>query len=594
MKLNLKVIEAKNLPKVDVKGSCDGYCKIQFAQQKAQTRIINNSLSPCWRQDFSFDILDIEEDNLFIQLYDYDSIRKHDLISDLIIKTKSLKPGKVIDKWYTMNPIKEDTTPEIHLMIHIGEVKDTTFIEKPFSMLVVNIRVISVKDVDLGEYYVSLGYKENLMKETRKSTDLIWQQEFAFIMSFNEPFLLIHLKRDKNIIGKTRILIGYPEGQIEKKYFPLEGKGNIFLAIQITKINEKPFLNENFDELPPPNELTAYFRIIEGKSLLCMDSNGKNDAFYCTVVNLKTPKQIKKTQILFKTIDPKWNYFINVKVHDYNSDEIRISCYDYDRVGNNDLIGYKDFKVKDMGEGRIMDEWISISNGNKETGELHIMYQICTVGWKPFNQISIIPIKKIHIHIMDGYDIPKVDLIGKTDPYIRIKLNDQEFYEKTKVIDNSLTPVWDESFTLYSLCKNPTIQIELKDKATGGYPLIGTADIDLDDIEPDKTKEMSEYLIPAKGMKKGGRIHLYIELNSYKPFSYTNFTKLPNTGIKIKNGTGSLNKIEKVPTVKPLTLFVKVEEASDLKALDSNGLSDPFVFLNSIIKKKILQLLENA
>ena len=508
MKLNLKVIEAKNLPKVDVKGSCDGYCKIQFAQQKAQTRIISNSLTPRWRQDFSFDILDIEEDNLFLQLYDYDSIGKHDLISDLEIKTKSLQPGIVIDKWYTMNPKIKDTCPEIHLMVHIGEAKDTPFIEKPFNMLVVNIRVISVKDVDSGEYYVSLGYKENLMKETRKSTDLIWQQEFAFIMSFNEPFLLVHLKKDKNIIGKTKILIGYPEGHIEKKYFPLEGKGNIFLAIQITKINETPFLNEKFDELPSPKELTAYFRIIEGKSLLCMDSNGKNDA-YCTVVNLKTPKQIKKTQILFKSIDPKWNYFINVKVYDYNSDEIRISCYDYDRVGSNDLIGYRDFKVKDMGKGEIMDEWISISNGNKETGKLHIMYQICTVGWKPFDQISIIPIKNIHIHIMDGYDIPKVDLIGKTDPYIRIKLNDQEFYEKTKVIDNSLTPIWNQSLTLYSLCKNPSLQIELKDEETGKDTLIGTADIVSDDIESEKTKELSEYLIPVKGMNKGGKF-IYI------------------------------------------------------------------------------------
>ena len=494
MKLNLKVIEAKNLPIVDVKGTCDGYCKIQFAKQKAQTRTIDNSLTPLWRQDFFFDILDIEEDNLFIQLYDYDKIGKHDLISDLTIKTKSLQPGKVIDKWYTMNPIIKGNIPEIHLLIHIGEVKDTPFIDKPFNMLVANIRVISVKEVDSGEYYVALGYKENLMKETRKSNDLIWQQEFAFIMSYNEPFLLVYLKKDKNIIGKTSISIGYPEGHFEKKYFPLEGKGNIFLAIQITKMNDIPFLNENFDELPSPKELTAYFRIIEGRSLLPMDSSGKNDA-YCTVVNLKTPKQIKKTQIIYKSIDPKWNYFINVRVHDYYSDEIRISCYDYDRVGSNDLIGYKDFKVKDMGNGKIIDEWVPIFNNYKETGNLHIMYQICTVGWKPFNRISMIPIKKIHIHIMDGYDIPKVDLIGKTDPYVRIKLNDQEFYEKTEVIDNSLTPVWDKDFTLYSLYQNPSIQIELKDEATGKDPLIGTANIGVDDIKPGQTKEITENLI---------------------------------------------------------------------------------------------------
>ena len=170
--------------------------------------------------------------------------------------------------------------------------------------------------------------------------------------------------------------------------------------------------------------------------------------------------------------------------------------------------------------------------------------------------------------------------------YLRIKLNDQEFKEKTKVIDNSLTPVWDESFTLYSLCQNPSLQMELKDEATGKDPLIGTANIEIDDIITNETREISENLIPAKGMKKYWKIHLYIQINSYNPFSNTKYTKLPDTGIKIKQGYESLNYIEKVPTVKPLTLCVKIEEASGFKALDSNGLSDPYCVLQLNNQKK--------
>ena len=45
------------------------------------------------------------------------------------------------------------------------------------------------------------------------------------------------------------------------------------------------------------------------------------------------------------------------------------------------------------------------------------------------------------MHIMDDYDIWKVDLIGEIDSYIRIKLNAQEYYEKTKFTCNSLIPV---------------------------------------------------------------------------------------------------------------------------------------------------------
>ena len=507
MKVNLKCVEARNIPVVDAGGKCDGYCKIEFGQQKVKTRIIDNSLTPHWRQEFFFDILDIQKDFLYIQLYDHDSLSKDDLIADLDIYTQFLQPGIIIDQWYRMNSRIKNSFPEIHLVIHIGLEKDTPFVSRPFEILVTNIRIISAKDIDLDEYSVFVGYKKELMKETRKSDDLVWQEEFSLAMPLDEPSLLVNLNKGKNVVGKTKIFIGYPVGEIEKKWFPLQGKGNIKLAIQVAPNYVQPFLGEKFEDLPPPIELTGYFRIIEGKSLTAMDLNGKNDA-YCTIANLKYPKKIKKTQILYKTKEPKWNYFINMKIYDYFSDIIRISCYDYDKINRDDLIGFIDIPAKNMGDGQIIDQWVNITNNETGSGgQLHIMYQLCTINWIPFNPISITPIKKIHIHIMDGYDIPKTDLIGKTDPYLRIKLNDQEFFQKTKVIENTLTPVWNETITLYSLYSNPSIQLELKDEATGKDPVISTKTIELNNILPGEIKEITEELIPVKGMKKGGKIH---------------------------------------------------------------------------------------
>ena len=593
MKVNLKIIEAKNIPIVDIGGTCDAYCKIKFGQQKVQTRTIDNSLTPHWRQQFFFDIIDIQQDYLFIQLYDYDTLTKDELIADLEIKTQLLESGIVIDKWYQMNP-KKGKTPEIHLIIHISQEKDIPFITNPFQILVTNIRIISVKDIEEDEYFVSVGYKQNLMKETRKSNNLIWQEEFCLAMPFDEPVLLINLNKGKNIIGKTSIFIGFALREIEKKWYDLKGKGSIKLAIQITPNLEKPFLNEKFEDFLPPNELTAHFRIIEGKSLIPMDSNGKNDAF-CTLVNLKTPKQIKKTQILYESIEPKWNYFLNVKIHDYFSDIIRLSCYDYDLIGTNDLIGYIDLPVKDMGEGEIIDKWVTISDNSRVGGELHIMYHICTIGWKPFSSISLFPLTKIHIHIMDGYDIPNIDLIGKIDPYIRIKLNGQEFVQKTNVIDNTLNPVWDQTFTLYSLCSNPSIQIELKDKAFGKDPLIGSKNIEINNFEPNEIRELNEELIPAKGMKKGGRIHLYIQINQDIPFMNFNFTKYIDHGRKTKRGIGAFDSIDKLsPNGKPISLIIKVIEGINLKSCDSNGLSDPYCILQINNQKKITSVISES
>ena len=207
MKVNLKCVEARNIPVVDAGGKCDGYCKIEFGQQKVKTRIIDNSLTPHWRQEFFFDILDIQKDFLYIQLYDHDSLSKDDLIADLDIYTQFLQPGIIIDQWYPMNSRIKNSFPEIHLVIHIGLEKDTLFIARPFEILLTNIRVISAKDIDLGEYSVSVGYKKELMKETRKSDDLMWQEEFSLAIPLDEPSLLVNLNKGKNIIGKTNFLL---------------------------------------------------------------------------------------------------------------------------------------------------------------------------------------------------------------------------------------------------------------------------------------------------------------------------------------------------------------------------------------------------
>ena len=326
MKVHLKVIEAKDLPDVDASGTCDGFCKIQFGKQKVQTRIIDNSLTPKWRQQFSFDILDFQQDFLFIQLYDHDSVGKDDLISNLEINPQSLQPGIIIDQWYTMHPIIKKSIPQIHLIIHLAQENDIPFTPNPFEILVTNIRIISVKDVPLDEYTVSVGYKDSLMKETRKTNDLIWQEEFYLAMPLDQPVLKINLNKGKNIIAQTTIFIGFEVGEIVKNLYPLKPNGNIKLAIQVAPNYIKPFQNEKFEDFPPATELTAYFRIIEGNDLTSMDLNGKNDA-YCTVTNLRKPKIIKTTQILYKSVNPKWNYFVNIKVYDYESDVIRITIF---------------------------------------------------------------------------------------------------------------------------------------------------------------------------------------------------------------------------------------------------------------------------
>jgi len=589
MKVYLKVVEGKDIPIMDIGGLCDPYCIIKYGKQKTQTRIIDNTLTPRWRQEFSFDVIDPTNDTLFIQLYDHDTIGKDEIIADLNIYSMFSKPGEVINEWFNMNPIVKNTNPKIRLVIHLAQEKSVKFMPNPFKILMTNIRIMTVKDIEPGEYTVSFGYKKESMIETRKSNDLIWQEEFSLAMPQDEPVLLVNLMKAKKVISFVKIFTGGEIGNIEKKWYQMKDKGSIRIAHQVTKLDDIPFSNEKFDdEFEPPTELTVYFRFFEGRNLTPMDSNGKNDA-YCTVANLTKPKIIKKTQIIYETENPKWNYFINIKVYDYETDVIRISCYDYDLIGSNDLIGYLDYPVHEMGSGIIKKEWIPIKINGVKQGELYIMYQVCSIGWTPFSK-PLLPLKQFNIHIMDGYDIPNTDIIGKTDPYVRIKLNDQEFVQKTRVINNTLNPCWDQTLTLYSLCEKVSMQIELKDEATGKDPLIGTKNIDLSEIKYGEVVEMTEELIPAKGMKKGGKIHFYIQQSS-EPFKDYKFSKYLDTGKKTKRGNGNLDQLDKKPTTKPLTLFAKIVRAYNLKSCDSNGLSDPYCILQINNQKKTTSII---
>jgi Ca2+-dependent lipid-binding protein len=47
--------------------------------------------------------------------------------------------------------------------------------------------------------------------------------------------------------------------------------------------------------------------------------------------------------------------------------------------------------------------------------------------------------------IIEGKSLPALDSNGTSDPYVIVRIDDQHF--KTKTIEKSLDPTWNESFT---------------------------------------------------------------------------------------------------------------------------------------------------
>lgn len=51
------------------------------------------------------------------------------------------------------------------------------------------------------------------------------------------------------------------------------------------------------------------------------------------------------------------------------------------------------------------------------------------------------------MNILKANDLKNMEMIGKSDPYVVVHIRPL-FKVKTKVIDNNLNPVWDQTFNL--------------------------------------------------------------------------------------------------------------------------------------------------
>lgn len=85
-----------------IKATADPYVKVQFNGQKAKTKIIKNSLQPCWNQQLEIPFsAPTFEDSISITVADRDGTSKNDVIAKFTVSLADVLAGKLKQpKWY--------------------------------------------------------------------------------------------------------------------------------------------------------------------------------------------------------------------------------------------------------------------------------------------------------------------------------------------------------------------------------------------------------------------------------------------------------------------------------------------------------------
>jgi len=175
------------------------------------------------------------------------------------------------------------------------------------------------------------------------------------------------------------------------------------------------------------------------------------------------------------------------------------------------------------------------------------------------------PVGILHVNVVRAVKLTKKDLMGKSDPYVKVKLTEDKLpSKKTSVKRSNLNPEWNEEFKL--VVKDPesqALELTVFDwEQVGKHDQMGMNVIPLKDIIPDETKSVTLNLLKTMDsndpVNEKFRGQLTVEL-TYNPF------KEGDTDLDITDESGT---IEKAPDGTPEgggLLVIIVHEAQDIE-----------------------------
>jgi Ca2+-dependent lipid-binding protein len=113
-KLEVWLIEAKDLVPADFTGKSDPYCLLKLGNTTKKSKIKYQTLNPKWKEKFIFDVEDETKQILEIETLDWDLLSSPDPLGKTKLFLKTLEKNESLQRWFTLEGVKSG---EVHLLI---------------------------------------------------------------------------------------------------------------------------------------------------------------------------------------------------------------------------------------------------------------------------------------------------------------------------------------------------------------------------------------------------------------------------------------------------------------------------------------------
>lgn len=296
-------------------------------------------------------------------------------------------------------------------------------------------------------------------------------------------------------------------------------------------------------ELKPAGILEV--KLVQARGLTNKDIVGKSDPFAKVYVR-PIKDRIKKSKTINNDLNPIWNEHFEFIVEDASTQNLVIKVYDDEGLGAAELIGCTRVYLNDLEPGKLKNMWLKlvkdldVQRDTKYRGEVHVELLYCPNGvenelMNPFSNQKysmtslekalnsgengmlvadadrLIPTPKkkkdiiirgvLSITVVSAENLPSMDIMGKADPYVVLQMKKSESKNKTRVVNESLNPAWNQTFDfVVEDGLHDMLMVEVWDHDTFGKDYIGRCIITLTKVIMEGEYEDN---FPLEGSKSG-------------------------------------------------------------------------------------------
>ncbi|KAJ9688763.1 hypothetical protein PVL29_014422 [Vitis rotundifolia] len=248
-----------------------------------------------------------------------------------------------------------------------------------------------------------------------------------------------------------------------------------------------PILPGDYSDLELKPVGTLEVKLVQAKELTNKDIIGKSDPFAVVYIR-PLPNRMKTSKTINNQLNPVWNEHFEFIVEDASTQHLVVKIYDDEGLQASELIGCAQVQLRELEPGKVKDGWwklvkdLELQRDTKNRGQVHLELLYVPFGTEngftnPFApKFSMTSLEKVlksgvdgtevaengnavmqkkrevivrgvlSITVISAEDLPVVDLMGKADPYVVLILKKSEMRNKTRVVNDCLNPVWNQTF----------------------------------------------------------------------------------------------------------------------------------------------------